>query len=88
MSRLDEGVFEDAISSHLVDHRGYVACKRGVGQVGPADFDPVVGVDSAELFAFIGATQGEGWSALVKHHGGDAGGAQRKFEQRLSQQLD
>jgi type I restriction enzyme R subunit len=88
MTGVNESLFEDAISTHLVDRGGYALCKRGVGQAGPADFDAVLGVDTAELFAFIGATQGDSWSALVKHHGGDAGAAQRKFLQRLAQQLD
>ena len=85
---VNETMFEDAISSHLVDYGGYAILKRGVGQTGPADFDPVLGLDTAELFAFIGSTQGQSWSALVKHHGGDTGVAQRKFTQRLAQQID
>jgi type I restriction enzyme R subunit len=88
VSRVDEAGFEGGIASFLVDHGGYIACKRGVGQSGPADFDATRGVDTAELFAFIGATQGESWSALIKHHGGDPNVAQRKFVQRLSAQLD
>jgi type I restriction enzyme R subunit len=88
MSGINEFLFEDAITSRLVDHGGYTVCKRGVGHAGPPDFDTVHGVDTAELFAFIGATQGESWSALVKHHGNDAGGAQLKFVQRLAQQVD
>ena len=88
MTKVDEAGFEDTITEFLVDHGGYVACKRGVGQHGPADFDTTRGVDTAELLAFIGATQGESWSALIKHHGGDPNVAQRQFEQRLAQQLD
>ena len=88
MTGANETLFEDAISSHLVDHGGYDVCKRGVGHTGPADLDPALGIDTAELFAFVGATQSVSWSALVKHHGGDPGAAQRKFVQRLAQQLD
>ena len=29
------------------------------------------GLDTAELFAFIGSTQIEAWSRLIKLHGGD-----------------
>lgn len=88
MSKVNEALFEDAITQFLVADGGYLACKRGVGQAGPADFDAVAGVDTAELFAFIGATQGKEWAALVKHHGGNPDVAQRKFVQRLAQQVD
>ncbi len=88
MSKVDEAGFEDAITASLVERGGYVACKRGVGQQGVPDFDAVAGIDTAELFAFIGATQGDAWAALVKHHGGDPNVAQRKFVQRLAAQID
>ena len=88
MSKMDEAGFEDAITESLVNWGGYVASKRGVGQVGVPDFDTVRGVDTAELFGFIGATQGQVWSGLVKHHGGDPNVAQRQFVQRLAAQLD
>lgn len=88
MSKASELVFEDAITQSLVNRGGYAGCKRGVGHAGPAEFDPVLGIDTAELFAFIGATQGESWSTLAKHHGNDPGVAQRKFVQRLAQQID
>jgi type I restriction enzyme R subunit len=48
----------------------------------------VLGLDTAELFAFIGATQADDWSRLVKNHGGDPNTAQRKFAQRLASQID
>lgn len=88
MNKPIEAVFEDAITAHLVDHGGYLICKRGVGQSGPADFDALRGIDTAELFAFLGATQGDAWSGLVKHHGGNPDVAQQKFVQRLAQQID
>ena len=88
MSKASETVFEDAITASLVERGGYLACKRGIGQAGVPDFDATAGVDTAELFAFIGATQGEVWSQLVKHHGGNPDVAQRKFAQRLVQQID
>jgi type I restriction enzyme R subunit len=88
VSKADEAGFEDAITASLVEHGGYVACKRGVGGIGVPDFDPIHGFDTAELFAFLGATQGEAWSQLVKFHGGDPDTAQRRFVQRLAQQLD
>jgi len=88
VSKVSEAGFEDAITASLVEHGGYVLCKRGFGQAGPNDFDAVRGIDTAELFAFIGATQGSEWAALLKHHGGDPGVAQSKFVQRLAQQID
>ena len=88
MSKVDEAGFEDAITESLVAHGGYVLCKRGVGQAGPNDFDAVRGIDTAELFTFIGATQAKEWAALLKHHGGDPDVAQAKFVQRVAQQID
>ena len=43
--------------------------KVGQRQGEPRDFDPVSGIDTAELFAFIGATQGEEWEKVRKSHG-------------------
>ena len=88
MSKVDEAGFEAAITRHLVEHGGYTTCKRGVGQAGAADFDASRGIDTAELFAFIGATQGKVWADLIKHHGGNPDVAQAKFVQRLAQQID
>ena len=84
---MDEAGFEDAITGSLVEYGGYVLCKRGVG-LGVSDFDAVRGIDTAELMAFIGASQGKEWDALLKHHGGDPDVAQSKLVQRLAQQID
>ena len=64
-------LFEDAITQFLVDRGGYVAGKRGIGQQGPAEFDATSGIDTAELFAFIGQTQADEWAKLIALHGGD-----------------
>ncbi|HRB03606.1 MAG TPA: type I restriction endonuclease [Ilumatobacteraceae bacterium] len=88
MSKVNEASFEEAIAQHLVEYGGYLAVKRGVGQHGAADFDPSSGLDTAELFAFIGATQADEWAKLIKHHGGNPDTAQRKFVLRLAQQID
>lgn len=85
--KVDEAGFEDAIAAWLVDHGGYQLCKRGVGAEG-AEFDRARGVDTAELFAFIGATQGDVWAEVIRHHGGDADVAQSKFVARLASQID
>lgn len=85
--KVDEAGFEDAIAAWLVEHGGYRLCKRGVGAEG-AEFDRVRGIDTAELFAFIGATQGDTWAEVIRHHGGDANVAQSKFVARLASQID
>jgi type I restriction enzyme R subunit len=84
----DERLFEDAITAHLVNHGGYQLCKHGLHAEGVPDFDPVVGLDTAELFAFIGSTQGKEWSELTARYGKDAGKAQKGFVKRLAQELD
>ena len=46
-------------------------------------------MDTADLFEFIGATQGELWSRLVDSaYGGDPDRAQAGFVQRLASELD
>ena len=47
--KADEHAFEDAIEAALLAG-GYL---KSV----PSHFDPALGLDTAELFAFIGATQ-------------------------------
>ena len=72
--------FESTICSWLVDHGGYVGpVKVGNAQGDPRDFDAVRGLDTAELFAFIGATQADVWEQLVTRYGGDRDAAQAKF---------
>src|SRR4051812_35829489 len=87
MSGVDEFAFEDFICSWLVSHGGYVAAKVGKAQ-SPPDFEVQSGIDTAELFAFVGATQGTAWNSLLARYGNDAGQAQRGFVRRLAQQID
>jgi type I restriction enzyme, R subunit len=75
-----EQAFEDAIEHHLLSH-GY---ERG----SPQDYDPELGLDTAQLFTFIGATQASEWERLVELHGGDRNTAQQRFCQRLTSQID
>ena len=54
---MDESAFEAHIAGWLVDYGGYRRVK--VGNLGAelSDFDPAVGVDTADLFEYISATQ-------------------------------
>ncbi|MFF5054609.1 type I restriction endonuclease subunit R [Micromonospora sp. NPDC000663] len=54
----------------------------------PSNYDRLLGLDSAELFAFIGATQPDGWTKLLAYHGNDPDVAQRQFAQYLAKQID
>lgn len=76
-----EDRFEADIVAALINEGGYT---QGV----PTHFDKQACVDTAELFAFIGATQVEQWSQVLKRHGGDPNIAQRKFVDRLAKELD
>lgn len=84
----DEAGFESFICDWLVDSGGYDLCKTGNASAGPPDFDVVRGLDTAELFAFIGATQAEEWEELRSRLGGDADAAQAKFADRLAAAID
>jgi type I restriction enzyme R subunit len=48
----------------------------------------VLGLDTAELFAFIGATQITEWEKLLGRYGNDPDAAQRGFAKRLAAELD
>ena len=52
----NEAAFEAYVSEWLVEHGGYAEVK-GPGQARPSAFDPVTGIDTEDLFAFLGATQ-------------------------------
>jgi type I restriction enzyme R subunit len=78
--KADERGFEEAIEDHLLSH-GWL---KSV----PSNFDPVLGLDTAELFAFIGATQITAWEDLLGRYGNDPDQAQRGFAKRLCSELD
>ncbi len=81
MTGVDERHFEDAIEAHLLDHGRYI---KSISSY----FDPVLGLDTAELFAFIGATQTDEWENLLGRYGNDADTAQKGFAKRLGAELD
>ncbi len=88
MIKPSEALFEEAITQHLVDVGGYGVCKWGTRPEWAADFDAGKGIDTAELFAFLEATQATSWTTLVKAHGGSVENSKKKFLQRLADELD
>ena len=88
MSSVTEAAFEAHIAGWLVEYGGYRRDKIGNVGDGPRDFDAEAGVDTADLFEFIGASQGSEWARLVDTaYGGEAGRAQSGFVQRLAAEL-
>ena len=85
--KADERGFEDAITASLVGAGGYRVCKWGVKPEWAGDFDPKLGLDTAELHAFIAETQPAAWKRLLEVHGGLESAAQQ-FGDRLAKQLD
>lgn len=84
----DEFAFESFICEWLTTEGGYDDCKVGNAQGSPRDFDPERGLDTAELFAFLGATQADVWEELKKRLGGDPDVAQAKFADRVASEID
>ena len=84
-----EAAFEAHIAGWLVDHGRYRHVKIGNVGTTKADFDPVVGVDTVDLFEFIGSTQSRQWGLLVgAGYGGDRAQARAGFVKRLASQMD
>ncbi len=73
-----ELLFEKAIEAHLLGH-GWISGSA-------SNYRPALGLDTAELFTFIGATQPKEWERLLGLHGG-ADAAQRKFAERLASEI-
>jgi type I restriction enzyme, R subunit len=74
-----ERAFESRVEAELVD-RGW---KRAQGT-----FRAELGIDTGEMFRFIGATQVKKWEWLVDLYGGDQDTAQRQFAQRVAAEID
>ena len=88
MSSVHEAAFEAHIAGFLVEHGGYRHRKDGTTD-GESHFDGIAGLDTADLFEFIGATQPGEWVRLVgAGYGGDEVLARAGFVQRLASQLD
>ena len=89
MSLVSEAVFEAYIAGWLVEHGSYRQVKIGNAGAGPTDFDPLVGVDTVDLFEFIAATQSKQWAQLVSTgYGRNINQARKGFVKRLAKQLD
>lgn len=82
-----ERAFETAICESLLAAGGYSTCKVGNAADRDDDFSPDLALDTAELFAFVGATQPEEWEKVLRSHS-SADEAQRAFALRLSKELD
>ncbi|MET7843194.1 type I restriction endonuclease [Streptomyces sp. NPDC005356] len=74
-----ESAFGDAIVAAMVE--------RGWREARPQDYRADLGLDTNELFTFIGATQPDEWSELLTVYGGDPNEAQRGFAGRLDQAI-
>ncbi|WP_406729475.1 type I restriction endonuclease [Streptomyces sp. GD-15H] len=74
-----ESAFGDAIVAAMVE--------RGWREASPQDYRADLGLDTNELFTFIGATQPDEWNELLTVYGGDPNEAQRGFAGRLDQAI-
>ena len=78
--KVDERGFEESIEGALLSG-GYLKSL-------PSHFDQLLGLDTAELFSFIGATQITEWERLLGRYGNDPNAAQRGFAKRLAAEID
>lgn len=87
MASPNEHAFETAICESLTSAGGYQAIKIGNAADADHDFDADLALDTAELFAFIGETQGDEWEKVRASHA-TADEAQRAFAQRLAKEIE
>lgn len=81
MNTTEKG-FEETIEASLLGAGGYLRSS-------PTHFDRALGLDTAELHAFIGATQPKAWEQLFSRgYGGDVNAAQKGFAKRLASEID
>ncbi len=86
MASPSEHAFETAVCEALTSSGGYTAAKVGNAQGQPRDFDADLALDTAELMAFIGATQADEWEKVRKTHA-SADAAQKAFTKRLADEV-
>ncbi|WNO74893.1 type I restriction endonuclease subunit R [Streptomyces sp. AM8-1-1] len=75
----DEAAFGNAIVGALL--------KRGWSEGNRQDYRPQLGLDTAQLFDFIGKTQADDWAELIALYGEDANAAQAGFAKRVDQAI-
>jgi type I restriction enzyme R subunit len=73
----DEAAFGNAIVTALLE--------RGWREGNRQDYRPRLGLDTAQLFEFIGRTQADDWNKLIGFYGGDPDTAQAGFARRVDQ---
>jgi type I restriction enzyme R subunit len=73
-----EAAFEESIEAHLLAN-GWVWGSSG-------DYDRALGLDTGQLFTFVGATQIEAWEKLIGLHG-SPDRAQQKFARRVADEV-
>jgi type I restriction enzyme R subunit len=76
---LGEQAFEVRVEDELL-RRGWVRGQR--------TYTPELGLDTGELFRFVGATQAKAWAKLIQLHGGDPDTAQKQFALRVAAEID
>ncbi|MWA04944.1 DEAD/DEAH box helicase [Actinomadura sp. LD22] len=75
----DEKAFGDAIVAAMLE--------RGWEAGDPRDYRAELGLDTRQLFTFIGDTQGDDWERLVMLYGGETEAAQVGFARRLDKAI-
>ncbi|MEU9402435.1 DEAD/DEAH box helicase family protein [Streptomyces sp. NPDC048242] len=51
-------------------------------------FNVELGIDTGEMYRFIGATQAKAWTRLIGFYGGNQNTAQRQFAERVAAEID
>ncbi|MFG2404605.1 type I restriction endonuclease subunit R [Streptomyces brevispora] len=75
----NESAFGDAIVASMTE--------RGWREARPEDYQADLGLDTNELFTFLGESQIREWDELVAVYGNDVNAAQRGFAQRLDKAI-
>ncbi|TXS44624.1 type I restriction endonuclease subunit R [Streptomyces sp. OR43] len=74
-----ESAFGDAIVAAMIE--------RGWRDAQPEDYQADLGLDTNELFTFLGESQIHEWNELLAVYGNDVNAAQRGFAQRLDKAI-
>ncbi|MET8948576.1 type I restriction endonuclease [Streptomyces sp. NPDC004542] len=75
----DEAAFGNAITAALLE--------RGWREGNRQHYRPHLGLDTAQLFEFVGRTQAGDWAELIALYGGDPDTAQAGFAKRVDQAI-